>query len=211
MRTRSPRIGVLALQGAFREHVRALQALGAEAVEVRLPRGLDGLDGLVLPGGETTTQRKLAKLHGLWEPIRELGREGLPILATCAGVILLAAKVDDGHEDGLGLLDVDVRRNAYGRQVFSFEAPLDLPCLASQPAERPAPFPAVFIRAPRIVRAGKAVSVLGRWKGDPVAVQQGDIVGLCFHPEITADRRLHRHFLDRLPASRPARASSAGR
>ena len=215
------RIGVLALQGAFREHACMLASLGVEAVEVRTPGDLEGCRGLVLPGGETTAQRKLAKAYGLWEPLRTLGRAGLPMLATCAGLILLSRSVEDGNgyapprtEPGeevcLGLMDIHVARNAYGRQVHSFEADLDVPCLASvAPADR-SPFRAVFIRAPVIRRTGPAVSVLCARKGSPVAVEQGNLLALAFHPELTRDDRFHRYFLERVlrHPHRPFYASS---
>lgn len=216
------KIGILALQGAFREHVKALERLGVQTEEVRGPEELDECHGLVLPGGETTTQRKLAKNYGLWEPLRDKGLNGLPLLATCAGLILLAKRVDgrqgisrdscpaDGlsgrkgagpgncpEELSLELLDIDVVRNAYGRQVHSFEAPLEIPNLGTLPRSD-GPFPAVFIRAPRITRVGQTVSILGTWKGEAVAVEQGNILGLAFHPELTPDDRFHRYFLDRV-------------
>jgi 5'-phosphate synthase pdxT subunit len=189
------KIGVLALQGAFREHEQVLGQLGVRPVEVRNPADLNGCDGLVLPGGETTTQRKLAQTYGLWQPLERLGRQGIPILATCAGLILLAKRIDGEEGSSLGLLDVDVNRNAYGRQVFSFETLLSVPRFASSSANG-GPLRAIFIRAPRIVRVGEAVSVLASHQGEAVAVEQGNLVGLCFHPELTEDRRFHRTFLD---------------
>ncbi len=201
------RIGVMALQGAFEEHIQALERLGVETVEVRMPRDLDGCDGLVLPGGETTTQRKLAKEYGLWEPVRHLGRQGFPMLATCAGLILLARNVEEGEghapreasaaETALNLFDIDVARNAYGRQVFSFEAEMKVPCLESVSLDR-APFRAIFIRAPVIRRTGPGVTVLSQWEGSPVAVEQGNLIGLTFHPELTHDDRFHLYFLNRI-------------
>jgi 5'-phosphate synthase pdxT subunit len=200
------KIGVLALQGAFREHEEVLGSLGIPAVEVRQPEDLHGCDGLILPGGETTTQRKLAHSYGLWDPLARLGRQGIPILATCAGLILLAKCIDGEPGSSLELLDVDVRRNAYGRQVFSFETPLAVPrfAVASGP---PDPFRAIFIRAPRIVRIGQDVSVLASHEGEPVAVEQGNILGLSFHPELTQDNRFHAYFLE---AVRRRKASRAG-
>lgn len=206
-KTGSLKIGVLALQGAFREHEQVLGRLGARAVEVRNPEDLNGCDGLVLPGGETTTQRKLAQTFGLWQPLERLGRQGVPILATCAGLILLAKRIDGEEGSSLGLLDVDVNRNAYGRQVFSFETLLSVPRFAAS-STNGGPFRAVFIRAPRIVRVGEAVSVLASRQGEAVAVEQGNIIGLCFHPELTEDGRFHRTFLD---AVRRHRASPEGR
>jgi pyridoxal 5'-phosphate synthase pdxT subunit len=189
------RIGVLALQGAFREHREMLAYLGVEATEIRQPEDLHGCDGLVLPGGETTAQRKLAQTYGLWEPLERLGRQGIPILATCAGLILLAKRIDGKTGSSLDLLDVDVQRNAYGRQVFSFETSLPIPRLAGI-LDGPKSFRAIFIRAPRIVRAGEGVSVLGSHQGEPVAVEQGSILGVSFHPELTDDPRFHTYFLE---------------
>jgi 5'-phosphate synthase pdxT subunit len=200
------KIGVLALQGAYREHEEVLGRLAIPAVEVRQPEDFLGCDGLILPGGETTTQRKLAHSYGLWDPLARLGRQGIPILATCAGLILLAKRIDGEPESSLALLDLDVRRNAYGRQVFSFETLLAVPRFAdaSSPAD---PFRAIFIRAPRIVRVGQDVSVLASYEGEPVAVEQGNILGLSFHPELTQDNRFHKYFLE---AVRRHKASRAG-
>ena len=191
------KIGVLALQGAFREHEEVLGRLDIPAVEVRQPEDFLGCDGLILPGGETTAQRKLAHSYGLWDPLARLGRQGIPILATCAGLILLAKRIDGEPGSSLDLLDIDVRRNAYGRQVFSFETLLAVPGLpdASGP---PDPFRAIFIRAPRIIRIGESVKVLASHEGEPVAVEQGNILGLSFHPELTRDNRFHTYFLERV-------------
>jgi len=209
------RIGVLALQGAFQEHLQEVEQLGATATEIRLPSDLHGCDGLILPGGETTTQRKLAQEYGLWDPIRTLGRQGFPILATCAGLILLAKGVDEKEGSGpdehsLDVLDIDVLRNAYGRQVHSFEAMLEVPCLSPGPTGESGPFPAIFIRAPRICRTGPSVTVLSSWQGEPVAVEQGYIIGLSFHPELTQDRRFHRYFLDAVKQSKSSAPPSHG-
>ncbi len=201
------KIGVLALQGAFREHEAVLGGLGIRTVEVRQPEDLHGCDGLVLPGGETTTQRKLAQTYGLWHPLARLGRQGVPILATCAGLILLSTRIDGEAGSSLGLLDIDVQRNAYGRQVFSFETSLTVPRFAESPG-RSDPFRAIFIRAPRIVRAGPGVSVLASHAGEPVALEQGNILGLTFHPELTRDQRFHTYFLGIV---RRATASREGR
>ncbi len=200
------KIGVLALQGAFREHEEVLGSLGIPAIQVRQPEELHGCEGLILPGGETTTQRKLAQTYGLWEPLAEFGRQGLPILATCAGLILLAKRIDGEPEASLNILGIDVRRNAYGRQVFSFETLLDVPRFSDVPRP-PDPFRAIFIRAPRIVRVGQDVSVLASHEGEPVAVEQGNIFGLTFHPELTRDSRFHAYFLE---AVRRHKASRAG-
>jgi 5'-phosphate synthase pdxT subunit len=175
---RRPRIGVLALQGAFREHARVLRGLGAEVVEVRLPEQLEGLDGLVIPGGESTTIMRLAALYGLDEAIPAFPGA---VLGTCAGMIVL----DRAH---LGLLDIDVDRNAYGRQVASFEAAVDLAGDAS-------PLRGVFIRAPRLRSAGPDVEVLGELDGEPVLLRQGRILAASFHPELTDDPRVHERFL----------------
>lgn len=173
------RIGVLALQGAFREHAQALRRLGAEAVEVRLPEELGGLDGLVIPGGESTTIMRLAELYGLDEAIREFRGA---ILGTCAGMIVL----DRGH---LGIADLEVERNAYGRQVRSFEADVLL-------AGDERPLPGVFIRSPRIRVAGADVEVLGELDGEPVLVRDGRLLLASFHPELTDDPRVHELFLE---------------
>ena len=198
------RIGVLALQGAFIEHVHALHSLGVEAVEVRLPEHLDHLDGLIIPGGESTTIGKLAVKYGLLEPIREMSHAGKPIWGTCAGLILLARRLNGGRGEGeapplLGLMDLTVARNAFGRQVDSFEADLAVPALdvVSTPDEAGRPFHAVFIRAPRIESVGAGVEVLARLDdGTVVAACQGHLLATAFHPELTADTRFHRYVLN---------------
>ena len=169
---------MLALQGAFREHARVLRDLGADVVEVRLPEHLDGLDGLVIPGGESTTIMRLARLYGLDEAIRAFTG---PILGTCAGMIL----VDRAH---LGLVDLDVDRNAYGRQVASFEADVDVEGEVE-------PLRGVFIRAPRVRETGSAVEVLATLDGEPVLLRQGRVLVASFHPELTDDLRVHERFL----------------
>jgi 5'-phosphate synthase pdxT subunit len=186
---RKPRIGVLALQGAFREHVRALRRVGAEAVEVRLPEHLDGLDGLVIPGGESTTMLRLAELYGLDEAIRSF--EG-PIFGTCAGMIL----VDRAH---LGLADLEVARNAYGRQVASFEAELEL-----EGDQRP--FHGVFIRAPRVREVGPEVEILATLDDEPVLLRDGRVLAAAFHPELTDDPRVHERFLELVTEAMSVRA-----
>lgn len=178
MSSGTPRIGVLALQGAFREHSTALKSLGADVVEVRLPEQLDGLDGLVIPGGESTTIMRLARLYGLDEAIREFRGA---VLGTCAGMIVL----DRAH---LGLVDLEVDRNAYGRQVASFEADIALADGGH--------FRGVFIRAPRVHEHGDAVEVLGRLDGEPVLLRDGRFVVATFHPELTDDMRVHELFLE---------------
>jgi 5'-phosphate synthase pdxT subunit len=186
------KIGVLALQGAFIEHEKILARIGAEVIEVRLPQHLQDLDGLVIPGGESTTIGKVARQWGLLEPLRAFGRSGRLLWGTCAGMIFIARDVVDGKPDQplLALLDVTVRRNAFGRQVDSFEADLDVPVLGK------APFHAVFIRAPLIERVGKGAEVLATLEdGTIVAVQQGNLLATAFHPELTEDDRFHRYFL----------------
>lgn len=182
-----PRIGILALQGDVREHANALREVGAEPIEVRLPRDLVGLDGLILPGGESTTMRKLIDLYGLREPIVALAHGGAPVYGTCAGMILLADRIADGDEPVLRLLDITVERNAYGRQLDSFEADLAIPSLGDEPLH------GVFIRAPVVSQVGPKVEVLARdADGRPIAVRQGRVIATAFHPELTPDRRLHR-------------------
>jgi len=191
-------IGVLAMQGAFAEHVRALEASGARTRLVRTAADLDGLDGLVIPGGESTTMTMLMERVGLLEPLRGAIERGLPVLATCAGMIVLAREITDAMpgQHGLGLLDIGVRRNGYGRQVDSFEAALDVDGIAGKD------FPGVFIRAPLVERTGGDVQVLASYDDHPVAVKQGNILALCFHPELSGDRRLHREFV-RMAGAKP--------
>jgi pyridoxal 5'-phosphate synthase pdxT subunit len=173
------RIGVLALQGNFREHAAMLRRLGADPVEVRKPEQLDDLDGLVIPGGESTTFMRLMHLYGLEDAIRRFEQ---PVLGTCAGLIVL-------DRDHLGLVDLSVERNAYGRQVASFEADLEL-------AGEDEPLRGVFIRAPRVEQAGAAVEVLAKLGGEPVLLRQGRFLVATFHPELTDDTRVHELFLD---------------
>ena len=186
----APLVGVLALQGAFREHVRALEACGARTRLVRLPHDLDDLDGLVIPGGESTTMTMLMERMGLLDAVDRAVRRGLPTLGTCAGMIVLAGRVTDGRagQAVLGALDIVVRRNGYGRQVDSFEADLEVSGLDG------GPFPGVFIRAPLVEDVGTA-EVLAEHEGRPVAVRQGRVMALAFHPELSGDLRLHREFL----------------
>jgi 5'-phosphate synthase pdxT subunit len=186
------RIGVLALQGAFIEHEKILARIGAETVEVRLPQHLEELDGLIIPGGESTTIGKVARRWGLLEPLCAFARSGRPLWGTCAGMIFIAREVVDGKPDQplLALMDVTVRRNAFGRQVDSFEADLDVPVLGKEP------FHAVFIRAPLIEQVGNGVEILAKLEdGAIVAVQQGNLLATAFHPELTEDDRFHRYFL----------------
>jgi len=184
------------MQGAFAEHVKALTAAGARTRLVRTRDDLDGLDGIVLPGGESTTMTMLLERVGLLEPLREAIRNGLATLATCAGMIVLARDITDAMpgQESLELLDVGVRRNGYGRQVDSFEAPLHITGMNGRE------FPGVFIRSPLVERAGK-VDVLATYEGHPVAVRQERILALCFHPELTDDLRVHREFV-RMASSR---------
>jgi len=184
---RRPRIGVLALQGAVREHANAIRDIGAEPVEVRLPRDLVDLDALILPGGESTTMRRLVDAYGLRDPIASLARSGTPLFGTCAGMILLAERIADGDEPLFGLLDIEVRRNGYGRQLDSFEADLQVPAIGDEPLH------GVFIRAPLVTDVGPRAEVLARDPdGQPVAIRQGRVLATAFHPELTGDRRLHR-------------------
>ncbi|MGH8974343.1 MAG: pyridoxal 5'-phosphate synthase glutaminase subunit PdxT [Acidimicrobiia bacterium] len=185
------KLGVLALQGGFRPHAEALAALGADVVEVRLPRELAAVDGLVIPGGESTTLSRLLSTSELLGPLQERLAGGLPVLGTCAGLILLAAEVLDGRPDqvSLGAVDITVRRNAHGRQRESFEALIDVDGMAG------GPFPGVFIRAPALERLGPGVDVLARLGDEPVAVRQGPATVCAFHPELSGDLRFHQRFL----------------
>jgi 5'-phosphate synthase pdxT subunit len=191
------RCGVLALQGAFIEHVHILRTLGIEAVEVRLPEHLLGLDGLIMPGGESTTIGKLAVTYGLVEPVRSMAQSGMPVWGTCAGMILLAKNV--GKDQPLfAVMDIAVKRNAFGRQADSFEADVSIPALdaVSVGEERGRPFRAVFIRAPYIESAGNGVEVLARLPDGPiVAARQGNVLVTAFHPELGDDTRFHRFFV----------------
>jgi pyridoxal 5'-phosphate synthase pdxT subunit len=185
----SPRIGILAVQGNFREHAAVLRRLGADPIEVRTPEQLEELDGLVIPGGESTAIMRLVRRYGLEDAIRAFAR---PVLGTCAGMIVL----DREH---LGLLDVEVARNAYGRQVASFEADLEL-------AGDERPLRGVFIRAPRVVETGPEVEVLAELDGEPVLLRQGRLLVASFHPELTDDTRVHERFLELVEEGRHVRA-----
>ena len=181
------RIGVLSLQGAFREHLDTLRAIGVEGVRVREAADLDGVSGLILPGGESTTMRQLIERWGLRQPIMDLAEAGTPIFGTCAGMIVLADQIVGGEPPILPLLDVSVERNAFGRQLDSFEADLPVPILGDTPVH------AVFIRAPVIERVGPAVDVLARLDdGRVVAVRQGNVIATAFHPELAGETRFHR-------------------
>jgi 5'-phosphate synthase pdxT subunit len=198
---RTSTIGVFALQGDVREHLQALGRLGADAVAVRRPEELERCDGLVLPGGESTTMAKLARTFELFEPLQKRIQQGMPVFGTCAGMIMLADRVEDGTSDQetLGGLDVTVRRNAFGRQVDSFETDLDVAGIAD-------PLHAVFIRAPWVEEIGPGVEVLARVDAGPevepgtagriVAVRQGHLMATSFHPEVDSDGRVHRVFVD---------------
>ena len=185
------RIGVLALQGAFAEHIATLHQLKVQALPVRLPTELDGLDGLVIPGGESTSISKLMLDYHLMSQIKNLAKNGLSLFGTCAGMILLASKSSDTDIKPLGIMDITVRRNAFGRQRESFETELPIPVLGEKP------FPGVFIRAPIIEQANSGVEILARLTdGTRVAARQGKILASVFHPELTSDLRFHRYFLD---------------
>lgn len=190
-----PKIGVLALQGDFREHGETLRRMGLDAPEVRLPRDLDRLDGLIIPGGESTTIVRLMRTSGLLEPLRTLAQGEFPIWGTCAGMILLAKRLDETGVPALQAMDIAVRRNAFGRQVDSFETDLPIPALGNDP------FHAVFIRAPVIEEVGPTVEIVARLAdGTPVAARERRLLATAFHPELTADTRLHRFFLDQFVA-----------
>jgi 5'-phosphate synthase pdxT subunit len=186
-------IGVLALQGDFREHREVLERLGATAPEVRLPKDLEGLDGLIIPGGESTAIVRLMRTSQLFEPLRKLADDGFPIWGTCAGMILLAKRLDGTGIAALQAMDIGVRRNAFGRQVDSFEADLYVPVLGDPP------YRAIFIRAPIIEEVGPAVEVLACLPdGTPVAARQGRLLATAFHPELTPDDRFHRYFIEQV-------------
>lgn len=195
----APRIGVLAIQGAFREHVRSLLRCGAEAVEIRTREDLEGLSGLVFPGGESTVMGKFLIEWGMMERVRELIQSGMPVFGTCSGLILLCSDIIDHPEQPrIGLLNASVRRNAFGRQIDSFTAPLELHPFptADGDADGQPPIEAVFIRAPLIENVSPGVEVLARVNGFPVAVRQGNILATSFHPELTDDLRLHQWVVD---------------
>jgi 5'-phosphate synthase pdxT subunit len=185
------KIGVLALQGAFEEHLACLNRLKVEASEVRLPEEFDRLNGLVIPGGESTTMARLMRDYGLTAPLRKLIRNGFPVMGTCAGMIILSHKIADVGAPTLDVMDINVHRNGFGRQIDSFEAMLSIPAIGKKP------YPGVFIRAPFIEHVGNRVEVLARLStGSAVAARQGNILALSFHPELTDDLRLHAYFLE---------------
>lgn len=201
-------IGVLALQGAFAAHEAALAAIGVRTRRVRSSADLEDLDGIVLPGGESTTMCKLLLEFGIFDDLRTRLRSGLPVLGTCAGMILLAEEIIDGRPDqvGLGVMGIGVRRNAYGRQIDSFETEMDIAGLDR-------PFPAIFIRAPAIERIDSSVEVLASRDGRPCLVRQGSALAASFHPELTEDRAVHGMFLEmirELDSAEFSRSSNAG-
>lgn len=185
MNDETPIIGVLDLQGAVREHVAVLERLGIPAIRVRLPDELDTAAALIIPGGESTTVGKLMERRGLDMAIRERAAAGMPVFGTCMGMITMAREIDGSEQHRLGLMDIGVLRNAFGRQLDSFEADLEVPSLGPEPVH------AVFIRAPVVTRVGSGVEVLARWEGNPVAVRQGRLLATSFHPELTRDTRFH--------------------
>jgi 5'-phosphate synthase pdxT subunit len=199
----APRIGVLALQGDFREHRAMLERLGAATTEVRRPAELETVDALVIPGGESTTIAKLMRHYGFIAPIKALAAGGLPVFGTCAGLITLAREIAEGDQPVLGLIDIVARRNAFGRQVHSCEADLDIAALG------PPPLRAVFIRAPWIERAGPGVEILASHQGHAVAAREGRVLVAAFHPELTGDTRMHDAFLSMVRAA-GSRAGAAG-
>jgi 5'-phosphate synthase pdxT subunit len=184
-------VGVLALQGDFLEHIQMLQHIGAKAREIRLPQELKEVQALILPGGESTTMVRLLDLHGFRERLCQRIQEGMPVWGTCAGLIILARQLQEKNPTPLGLMDVLVTRNAYGRQMNSFEAKVSFPALGVEPIQ------AIFIRAPAIIESGTEVEILARLSdGTPVAVRQDNILATAFHPELTLDMRMHAYFLD---------------
>ena len=184
-------VGVLALQGDFAEHVSVMQELGVNTLEVRHAKEFDQIDALIIPGGESTTMVRLLDLDEMRESLVRYAKEGMPVWGTCAGMIMLSTWVSDGRPEPLGLMDIKVSRNAFGRQVDSFEAALDIPVIGEEK------FHAIFIRAPIVDHVEKAVTVLGRLDdGTIVAVKQNSLLATSFHPELTKDYRLHEYFLE---------------
>lgn len=185
------KIGVLASQGAFAEHISILKQLDTEAVPIRLPDELAGVDGLIIPGGESTTISRLLASYSLINEIAAIARGGVPVFGTCAGMILMAKNISGNTTESLGLMNIRVRRNAFGRQIDSFETELEIPALGEKP------YPAVFIRAPIIERCDSGVDILARLADDTiVAAREGNLLATAFHPELTDDLRFHRYFLD---------------
>ena len=199
------RIGVLALQGAFIEHITAMQQLGVEAPPIRLPDELDNLDGLIIPGGESTSILHLMQSFCFMQPLRDLAKAGFPILGTCAGMICLAKEVPDHHMEALAVMDIAVKRNSFGRQIDSFETDLPIRVLGDKP------FPAVFIRAPLIARVDPKVEVVAVLPGGAVvACREENLLAVAFHPELTGDLRFHSYFLSVVTASAPGDAGDKG-
>lgn len=199
MAGKTTRVGVLALQGDFREHLAVLRGLGAEAIPVKRPEELASVEGLVIPGGESSVMDKLSRMFGLADPLKDAIRSGLPVYGTCAGLIMLADTVLDSVEgqQTLGGFDLVVRRNAFGSQLDSFETDLEVPAIGGEPVH------AVFIRAPIVESVGERASALASLAdGRVVAVEQGPLLGTSFHPEMTGDTRFHEYFLDKVAASR---------
>jgi len=201
-RRRPPVVGVLALQGDVAEHLAAFETLGVETARVKTLEQLEAVDGLVIPGGESTTVIRLLDRFALAEPLAERVRAGLPLWGTCMGMIVAASDVAELDQRTLGLIDITVRRNAFGRQLASEEISLAVPALGAET------FPAIFIRAPWIERAGAGVTVLASHRGHGVFVREGNVIGTSFHPELTADRRIHAYFLAIVNAHREALATA---
>ncbi|MBO8170014.1 MAG: pyridoxal 5'-phosphate synthase glutaminase subunit PdxT [Thermoanaerobacteraceae bacterium] len=191
------KIGILALQGAFREHRKVIESLGHTAVEVRKPEQLEGVDGIIIPGGESTTIGKLMIDYSLLEPIRHMAQAGTPIFGTCAGMVLLAKDIKGSDQPRLGLMDVSVVRNGFGRQVDSFEEDINIDALGEKP------FRAVFIRAPYIESISPQVGILAQLDRDRVVLaRQGNLLACAFHPELTDDKRIHKYFLQMVKESK---------
>ena len=210
------KIGVLAVQGDFAEHIAVLRRLNVECREVRLPEQLEGIDGLIVPGGESTTLSRLMSIYHLREPVRAMADAGKAVWGTCAGMIMLAHEITEADPVPLQLMDIGVQRNAFGRQIDSFEQDLEIDVLDGLDGLKPDPFHAIFIRAPVVIRVGSDVKTLATLpNGKAVAVQQGNLLATSFHPELTNDNRLHRYFLDLAaspgPAQEPTPGSAPGR
>lgn len=189
------KIGVLGLQGAVREHARSVEACGAEAIVVKKPEQLQEIDGLIIPGGESTTMRRLMDKYGFMEPLKQFAAQGKPMFGTCAGLIILAKRIVGYEEPHLGVMDVTVERNSFGRQRESFEAELSIAGIADD-------FVGVFIRAPHIVEVGEDVEVLAKHEGRIVAARQGQFLGCSFHPELTDDHRMTQYFIQMVKESK---------
>ncbi len=188
----SIRVGILSLQGAFKEHIKILEKCGVSAVEIRFPEQLDVVDALIIPGGESTTISRLLKKYKFRSRLNKFYKDGKPIFVTCAGLILIAKNID-GEGRGLGYIDVDVKRNAYGRQIDSFEELLNINLDGSQNGKK---FKSIFIRAPKILNIGKEVEVLGKFGQDAVLIRDNNIIASTFHPELTDDLRIHKYFIN---------------